>query len=532
MAEAFIVGAGFAVLLAAAYLGVWYVRRWLRERDALARDRRLMEEERRRSMEEGQAFLARMEEEGKAALQQARERMLEDIRQRRDKLFAKEKALARREKDLRLRAQFVAQKEAALQNQEETLSARQDALGAREAAQGAKSEKLRARLEQAAGLGAKQAHQELLRHMERDARRTLDEVLERWGSEVRAEARSRAREIIASALAQEAPEAAVYHATLTLPLPNEEMKARIVGRDGRNVRTFERLTGVEVFVNDLPHAPPTPGPAVMLSCYHPRRRAVAQRAMERLIESSRIYPTSIEEAVEEARRAVEEGVEEDGKVFAERLGVDDVPSEALRLLGELRFYLEHGCDLASHTWDVTRLASRMATELGADASFARRVALLHDIGKVSGERTLRGTAAERAVEVLRRCGEPERIQRAVANVLDRDAPLLGVEEAVVRTAHGLVEGRPGATDDALQKCFERMQAMEAAAREVAGKGVEAFAFRTGHEIHLFVAPKRLSDAHLPVLANTVARTLGEQFPDFRPIRVSAFREVRAASAAL
>ena len=420
------------------------------------------------------------------------------------RLLAERIATADRlEHDLRSREKVVAQQEqsaaAAVARAEQILGERQ-----RE-------------LQRVAGLSAEEARDLLLRQMEGDARRDAANLIKRLETEARETAAGRAQQIITEAIQRSAAEHAIETTVSVVDLPSDDLKGRIIGREGRNIRALETATGVELIVDD------TPG-AIILSSFDPFRREVARQAIERLIADGRIHPARIEEVVEKVKAEIEDTVRKEGEAAAFELGLYDLHPDVLRLMGRLKFRTSYGQNVLNHSKEVAFLAGIMAKELGLNGHVAARAAFLHDIGKAI-DRDLQGTHLELGLDFLRKHGESEPVLQAVAaHHMDIDWPSL--EAMIVQAADAISAARPGARRDILESYVKRLEKLEAIADSFQGVS-KAFALQAGREIRIVVESDRISDEESVWLSKDIARRIENELEYPGQIKVTVIRETRA-----
>jgi ribonuclease Y len=372
-------------------------------------------------------------------------------------------------------------------------------------------------LQRVAGLSADEARELLLRQLEADARRSAANTIKRLETEARETAAMRAQEIIADAIQRSAADHAIETTVSVVDLPSDDMKGRIIGREGRNIRALETATGVELIVDD------TPG-AIILSSFDPFRREVARRAIERLIADGRIHPARIEEVVEKVKAEMEETVRREGEAAAFELGLYDVHPEVLRLMGRLKFRTSYGQNVLNHSKEVAFLAGIMARELGLNSPVATRAAFLHDVGKAI-DRDLQGTHLELGLNFLRKHGESEPVLQAVAaHHMDIDWPSL--EAMLVQAADAISAARPGARRDILESYVKRLEKLEGIADSFQGVS-KAFALQAGREIRILVESETVSDEETVWLSKDIARRIENELEYPGQIKVTVIRETRA-----
>jgi ribonuclease Y len=372
-------------------------------------------------------------------------------------------------------------------------------------------------LQRVAGLSADEARELLLKQIEGDARRDAANLVKRLETEARETAAHRAQQIIADAIQRSAAEHAIETTVSVVDLPSDDLKGRIIGREGRNIRALETATGVELIVDD------TPG-AIILSSFDPLRREVARQAIERLIADGRIHPARIEEVVEKVKAEMEDTVRKEGEAAAFELGLYDLHPEVLRLMGRLKFRTSYGQNVLNHSREVAFLAGIMAKELGLNGHVAARAAFLHDIGKAI-DRDLQGTHLELGLEFLRRHGESEPVLQAVAaHHMDIDWPSL--EAMIVQAADAISAARPGARRDILESYVKRLEKLEGIADSFEGVS-KAFALQAGREIRIVVESEHVSDEETVWLSKDIARRIENELEYPGQIKVTVIRETRA-----
>ncbi len=404
------------------------------------------------------------------------------MRERREEMLTLEQQLADKTRALADRLIASDRLEQDLRGREGVLTGREEALAARLA----KCEELlgerQRELQRVAGLTAEEARELLLRQLESEARRDAANLVKRLEAEARETAAVRAQQIVADAIQRSAAEHAIETTVSVVDLPSDDLKGRIIGREGRNIRALETATGVELIVDD------TPG-AIILSSFDPLRREIARQAIERLIGDGRIHPARIEEVVEKVKSDMEENVRREGEAAAFELGLYDLHPEVLRLMGRLKFRTSYGQNVLNHSKEVAFLAGIMAKELGLNAHVSTRAAFLHDIGKAI-DRDLQGTHLELGLDFLRKHGESEPVLQAVAaHHMDIDWP--SVEAMIVQAADAISAARPGARRDILESYVKRLEKLEGIADSFKGVS-KAFALQAGREIRILVE----SDQHL------------------------------------
>jgi ribonucrease Y len=428
-----------------------------------------------------------------------------------------EQGLIRREANVSERQSSIERLEKDLQLREKNVQAREKV--AEEAA--ARYKVLVAQqqhdLERVASLTADEAKELLLKQIEGDARHDAANLLKRLDAESRELAAGRAKQYITEAIQRSAAEHAIETTVSVVDLPSDDLKGRIIGREGRNIRALELATGVDLIVDD------TPG-AIILSGFDPYRREIAKKAIEKLIADGRIHPARIEEVVQKVKDETEEEVRKEGAAVAFELGLHDLHPEILRLMGRLKFRTSYGQNVLSHSAEVARLAGIMAKEVGLDSHVAVRAAFLHDIGKAI-DREMQGTHLELGIDFLRKHGENEPVVMAMAaHHMDIDWPSL--EAMIVQAADAISAARPGARRDILESYVKRLEKLEGIADSFKGVS-KSFALQAGREIRIMVESEKISDEEAIWLSKDIARRIENELEYPGQIKVTVIRETRA-----
>lgn len=500
MTEFLIAGASLAgVLLVGLYLGRRLVRQPRTPEEVLT-DARI----------EAQRILARAEEEARAKADAFRDREEATLEHRKVEIGSLETRVTQREATLEQRAQNLAQREEmAIKKEREAMEA------AAEAARLAEDARLE--LEALAGFDSKVAKQELLQKVEDEARRDAMVLVRDMEAKAREEAGRRSRRILATVIQRLASEVVSEVTVSAVALPADDMKGRIIGRDGRNIRSFEAVTGVDLIVDDSPET-------VSVSTFDPVRREVARRTLVRLVEDGRIHPTSIEEAYEKARDEVEQSIRDAGEWAMLEVGINRLHPELITLIGRLRYRTSYGQNVLDHLVESAHIAGMLAAELGVDESEAKRSAFLHDIGKaVSHE--VGGSHALIGAEIARRFGEEAGIVHAIEAHHNEVEPRT-LTAILVQAADAISAARPGARREALESYVRRLEQLEQIARGF--DGVEkVYALQAGREVRVVVDPGSLDDLGSQNLARSIAKKLEDDLQYPGQIEVTVIREYRA-----
>ncbi len=373
-------------------------------------------------------------------------------------------------------------------------------------------------LEKISGYTAEQAKSYLLSQLENELNHEKSVKIMEYQEQLKDEADEKARNIISLSIQKLAAEYVAEATISVVPLPNDEMKGRIIGREGRNIRAIETLTGVDLIIDDTPEA-------ITLSCFEPVRREVARIALERLISDGRIHPARIEETIEKARREVDSTIKRDGERAVLELGIHNIHPELVKLLGRLRYRTSYGQNVLKHSIEVAYLAGMMASELGLDPTLAKRAGLLHDIGK-SIDHEVEGTHIQIGVDLARKYKESDAVIHAI-HAHHGDVEAKTIVAILVQAADALSAARPGARRENVENYIKRLQKLE----EVASSfdGVEnCYAIQAGREVRVMVKPESVKDERMIPLAREICKKIEEELEYPGQIKVNIIRESRAA----
>jgi len=378
-------------------------------------------------------------------------------------------------------------------------------------------ERIQAELSKVAKLSPEEARRKLIEEIKEQHREDLAETLRKLVQEQREETEKKSMDIITTAIQRYARSSVSDLTTSTFTLPAEDLKGKIIGREGRNIRAIERLTGVELIVDEAPDT-------IILSSFDPLRREVARLALAKLIKDGRIQPAKIEEKVEEAKAELEKRVFEIGEEAAYEVGVFDLPKEIIHLLGRLSFRTSFGQNVLTHSIEMAHLASMMASELGASADVAKKGALLHDIGKAI-DHEVEGTHVELGRKILKKYGIAEAVVAAMESHHE-DYPFASPEAFIVAAADALSAARPGARRGTLEHYIKRLEDLERIANEFPGVG-QSYAVSAGRELRVFVIPEKIDDFGALQLARDIAGRIRSELNYPGEIKVNVIRENRA-----
>jgi len=441
-----------------------------------------------------------------------------DTRERKADLDNLEKRIRAKEENIDKRLDGLVQKENSLESREKTLAHREALIGEKHIKLDQIIEEQRQRLEKISGITSEEAKNCLIQSMEAEAKRESGALLRRIEEETKRDAEKKAREILAYAVQRYAGDFVAENAVSVVSLPNDEMKGRIIGREGRNIRAIEAATGIDLIIDDTPEA-------VVLSSFDPVRREVAKISLERLISDGRIHPGRVEEIVKKVKVEVDNIIRETGERTSFDAGVHDLHPELINLLGKLKFRTSFSQNVLQHSIEVAHLTAIIATELGMNVKDAKRAGLLHDIGKALDHK-VEGTHAAIGANYAKRFGEPDKIVQAIATHHDdgRTNTLLGV---LVQTADTLSAARPGARREMLETYVRRLEDLEKIANSFTG--VErSYAIQAGREIRILVENDKISDNDAVVLCRDIIKKIESELTYPGQIKVTVIRETRVS----
>ena len=434
-----------------------------------------------------------------------------------------EKEVKERRADLQRQENRLQQKEENLDRKTEAIEKKEESLAQKHAAVDKENEEIKAikrsqteMLEKISGFTAEEAKDYLIAQVEAEVTHETALKIKEVESRMKEECEARAREVVAQAIQRCAADQVAEMTVSVVPLPNDEMKGRIIGREGRNIRTIETLTGVDLIIDDTPEA-------ITVSCFEPVRREIARLALEKLIADGRIHPTHIEEMVEKARREVDATIKAEGERATFECGVRSLHPELVKMLGRLHYRTSYGQNVLQHSIEVSHIAGMMAAELGADVQAAKRAGLLHDLGKAV-DHELEGTHVALGVEFARKYKERDDIIHAI-EAHHNDVEPRTIVACLVQAADAISAARPGARRENLENYIKRLEQLESISTSF--HGVEkAYAIQAGREVRVMVKPEQVSEDQMVILARDLAKKIEEEMEYPGQIKVHVLRETK------
>ena len=447
--------------------------------------------------------------EAKEEIVNSRNELDQEIKERRGEVQRQETRLIQKEENLERRAENYEKKEENLNKREKELEEEQQKI------ENLRNQELK-ELQKIASLSREEAKHILLKEVEKDITAEKAAIIREANQKVKDDVKKNAKELLTYAVQKCAADHSQETTVSIVALPSDEMKGRIIGREGRNIKALETLTGVDLIIDDTPEA-------VVLSGFDPLRREVAKIALEKLIEDGRIHPAKIEEVVEKAKQELEETIKEEGERAVLETGVIGLHPDIVKLIGKLKYRTSYGQNVLNHSIEVSNLARIMAEELGLDAKLARRAGLLHDIGKAL-DHDMEGTHVEIGVEILKKYKENPLVINAV-EAHHEDVEPQTLEAVLIQAADAISASRPGARRETLEAYIKRLQNLE----EIADSfdGVEkSFAIQAGREVRIIVKPDKINDDQMTILARDVAKKVENEMDYPGQIKVNVIRETR------
>ncbi len=500
-----------AIGLAVGYIVRIYLDK-LRVRKAHDEAKRILEQ----AKEEGERYKKDLDVRAREELARRKEEQEREFAEVRKDLRIQQRRLDRVEQGLSEREELLRRKERALDQREGNLSRKSQALDAREKELEELLNKEKEKLLQISGLTPEAAREEVMRQVEEEISDEIDAYIQKKQESAREDAERSAKEIVLTAIQRLGVTFTSENTVYAVDIPNDEMKGRIIGREGRNIRAFEKETGVDVVVDD------TPG-VVVISSFDPIKREVARITLERLIQDGRIHPARIEEMVKKVRKDVDQRVLETGKQVCYDFGFHNVHPKMVELLGRLRYRTSYGQNCLTHTYEACYIAGAMASELGLDTRLAIRCTLFHDIGKAVSHES-EGAHPMVGADIARRCGESPVVVNAIA-AHHEDVPFESAYAVITQVADAISASRPGARKDSVDRYIKRLEQLEEIASSQPGVD-SCYAVQAGRELRVIVDASKVDDKKATLLAHNIARQIEEGMDYLGEVKVTLIRETR------
>ena len=498
----------YAVLLLAGVILGWIIR-WLYARFQLSASEQRAERVKQDAIKEAEAQKKEILLEAKDQLIRERNQQERENRERRGELQRQERRILQKEEALEKRVLALDKQENEFLEREKIITTREETLANEE-------EKYRQELERISGLTAEEAKTLIIQDLENEARRDAQLLLNKVEQEAQLSAERKARDVLVATIQRIATEVTGDITVATVSLPSDEMKGRIIGREGRNIRTLETLTGVDIIIDDTPEA-------VVISCFDPVRKEIAKASLERLITDGRIHPARIEEVVQKTTREIQQKIYEEGERVLFELGINNISQDGVRALGRLYFRTSYGQNVLTHSKEVAAIAGILAAEVGADRNLAKRAAVLHDIGK-GAETDSDQNHAEVGMEMVRRMGEDQCVINAVG-AHHNDIEPASIEAIIVQIADAISAARPGARRETMDNYVKRLENLEQIAESFTGVE-KAYAIQAGRELRVLVNNEKIPDIEVKDLARSIAKQIETDLRYPGRIKITMIRETR------
>ena len=471
--------------------------------------------EAKRIVEEGQKLA---ETKKKEALIEAKEEILKNKNEADREIKERRNEVSRLERRCVTREETLDKKIESLERKEETLNRKIKEAEEKSAEVEAVKEAQLRRLEEISGMSGEEAKNLLVAEVEEAARFEAAQKLAEIETEFKEEAETKARNIISLAIARVASDQVAEATVSVVPLPNDDMKGRIIGREGRNIRTVEQLTGVDLIIDDTPEA-------ITLSCFDPVRREIARLTLEKLITDGRIHPTRIEEMVEKSKKEVENSIKQAGDRAVFETGIHGINNELVKILGRLKYRTSYGQNVLNHSIEVSYIAGIIADELGVDGTLARRAGLLHDIGKAMTQE-IEGSHVQIGVDLAKKYKENKDVLHAI-EAHHNDVEPRTLVALIVQAADAISAARPGARRENIENFIKRLQKLEEIASSFPGVD-KSYAIQAGREVRVMVKPEEVNDERMILVARDIAKKIEEELKYPGQIKVNIIRESRAS----
>lgn len=497
------------ILLPIVGIVLGWIIRWLWARFQLTSLEQKAERVRQDTIKEAEA-------QKKEILLNAKDELIRERNQQERENRERRAEVQRYEARINKKEELVDQKVAECEKQEKDFIEKSEAMKKRESVLAEQEGMYRKELERISGLSTQEAKDLIIKNLENDAKHDAQALLNKIEQDAQLTAEKKAREVLVSAIQRLAPETTSDITVATVALPSDEMKGRIIGREGRNIRALETLTGVDIIIDDTPEA-------VVISCFDPVRKEIAKESLERLITDGRIHPARIEEIVQKVTREVQNKIYEEGEKALFDLGIHNMSTDGIRALGRLYFRTSYGQNVLTHSKEVATVAGLVAAEIGADRELAKRAAILHDIGK-GAETDSDQNHAEVGAEIARKMGEEPKVVNAIA-AHHNDVEATTLEAIIVQIADAISAARPGARKETIDNYVKRLENLEAIAESF--DGVEkAYAIQAGRELRILVNNEKIPDGDVKTLASDIAKQIETDLRYPGRIRLTMIRETR------
>ncbi|MCR4940466.1 MAG: ribonuclease Y [Treponemataceae bacterium] len=486
----------------------WTIR-WLYARFQLSASEQRAERVKQDAIKEAEAQKKEILLEAKDQLIRERNQQERENRERRGEL-------QRYERRLTLKEETLDKRMAAVDKQEQEFIAREQKISGRESELTTQEERYRQELERISGLTAQEAKNLIIQNLENEAKHDAQALLNKIEQEAQVASEKKARDILVTTIQRIATETTSDITVSTVSLPSDEMKGRIIGREGRNIRTLETLTGVDIIIDDTPEA-------VVISCFDPVRKEIAKVALERLISDGRIHPARIEEIVQKVTREIQNKIYEEGEKVLFDLGIHNMSQDGVRALGRLYFRTSYGQNVLNHSKEVAIIAGMLAAEIGANRELAKRAAVLHDIGK-GAENDSDQNHAEVGMDMARKMGEDPKVVNAVG-AHHNDIEPTSIEAIIVQIADAISAARPGARRETMDNYVKRLENLESLAESFTGVE-KAYAIQAGRELRVLVNNEKIPDQDVKELARNIAKQIETDLRYPGRIKITMIRETR------
>ena len=497
------------IILPVAGLVLGWTIRWLYARFQLSASEQRAERVKQDAIKEAEAQKKEILLEAKDQLIRERNQQERENRERRSELQRYERRLTVKEETLDKRV-------ATLDKQEQDFVAREQQISEKEATLASQEEKYRQELERISGLTAQEAKNLIIQNLENEAKHDAQALLNKIEQEAQLTSEKKAREILVSTIQRIATETTSDITVATVSLPSDEMKGRIIGREGRNIRTLETLTGVDIIIDDTPEA-------VVISCFDPVRKEIAKVSLERLISDGRIHPARIEEIVQKVTREIQNKIYEEGEKVLFDLGIHNMSQDGVRALGRLYFRTSYGQNVLNHSKEVAIIAGMLAAEIGANRELAKRAAVLHDIGK-GAENDSDQNHAEVGMDMARKMNEDAKVVNAVGSH-HNDIEPTSIEAIIVQIADAISAARPGARRETIDNYVKRLENLETIAESFTGVE-KAYAIQAGRELRVLVNNEKIPEVEVKDLARNIAKQIESDLRYPGRIKITMIRETR------